>query len=300
VSAIEELGYARTTVAHITARSRVSRRTFYELFANCEECLSAVLEDAVAQVATDLAALGLADLPWRERVRAGLGMILAFFDAEPELARVCVVQSLRGGPKVLERRDEILGQLAAILDAGRMEGARGEECTPLTAEGLVGATFTILHARLLRSEQSKLVELLGELMGMIVLPYLGPAAARREQRRATPVPAVSVRRRSVPGGHGGDPLRDVPVRLTYRTARVLEGVAEYPGVSNRMIADYAGVADQGQISKLLARLERVGLVANTGEGHTKGEPNAWRLTVKGEQVAQSIRIYPQSQRRTAA
>ena len=54
-------------------------------------------------------------------------------------------------------------------------------CTPLTAEGLVGAAFGIVYARLLKGQREPLTELLGELMGMIVLPYLGSAAARREQ-----------------------------------------------------------------------------------------------------------------------
>ena len=81
------------------------------------------------------------------------------------------------------------------------------------------------------------------------------------------------------------------MRLTYRTARVLEAIAERPGVSNRMVAEHAGVADQGQISKLLARLERLGLTVNTGAGHSKGEPNAWTLTQTGAQVAHSIRAH---------
>jgi DNA-binding PadR family transcriptional regulator len=57
-----------------------------------------------------------------------------------------------------------------------------------------------------------------------------------------------------------------------------------------MIADRAGISDPGQISKLLRRLERIGLLVNTHQGHLKGEPNAWTLTGKGERVAQSIRI----------
>jgi chromosome segregation and condensation protein ScpB len=65
-------------------------------------------------------------------------------------------------------------------------------------------------------------------------------------------------------------------------------LAAEPGASNRCIADAAGVTDQGQISKLLARLEHLGLVANLGEGPTKGEPNAWTLTAKGTQVEQAI------------
>jgi AcrR family transcriptional regulator len=297
VCAIEELGYAQTTVGHITRRASVSRRTFYELFANREDCLAAVLEDLVGQIAQELAAVDLDDLPWRERVRTGLWAILSLFDREPALARVCVVQALRGGPRVLERREEILAGLAAVVDEGRLEGPRGGECTTLTAEGLVGAAFAIVYARLLRGERRPLTDLLGELMGMIVLPYLGPAAARREQTRPAPAPSRAATPERARGA--GDPLRDVPVRLTYRTARVLEGVAEHPGASNRMVGDYAGVIDPGQISKLLARLERAGLLANTGEGHSKGEPNAWELTPIGRQVAQRIGASIRGQERAA-
>jgi DNA-binding MarR family transcriptional regulator len=78
------------------------------------------------------------------------------------------------------------------------------------------------------------------------------------------------------------------MRLTYRTTLVLEAIAHRPGVSNRMVADLAGVTDQGQISKLLARLERLGLVENTGVGHAKGERNAWALTPLGHQVARRL------------
>ena len=81
--------------------------------------------------------------------------------------------------------------------------------------------------------------------------------------------------------------------MTYRTARVLECIERQPAASNRDVADNAGVKDPGQISKLLARLERLGLVENTGEGaHAKGEPNAWALTPLGKQVAQRLRISP--------
>jgi DNA-binding MarR family transcriptional regulator len=78
------------------------------------------------------------------------------------------------------------------------------------------------------------------------------------------------------------------MRLTYRTARVLEGVGECPGASNREVAERGGIHDPGQVSKLLARLERLGLLTNTGEGHAKGEPNAWTLTPKGSRVAQRL------------
>ena len=301
VRTVEELGYARATVAHITRRARVSRRTFYDLFSSREDCLGAVLKDAARRIGVEIDRAGLEDLGWRERVRTGLWAILSFFDREPVLARMCVVQSLRGGQGVLERREEILRGLARVVDEGRLEGPRGGECPPLTAEGLVGAAFAIVYARLLRGDREPLTGLSSELMGMIVLPYLGPAVARREQAR--PVPVSTVVRAARGAGEmvqaERDPLEGIPMRLTYRTARVLEVIADRPGVSNREVAEQAGVSDQGQISKLLARLERLGLTANGGEGHTKGEPNAWTLTPTGRRVAHSIRTHV-SDRKEAA
>jgi AcrR family transcriptional regulator len=316
VGAVDELGYRGASVGHITARARVSRRTFYELFANREECLATVLEDTAARIAAEIAVelgaggLGAGDggsvggssgggVVWRERVRVGLWVLLSFLDREPELARVCVVESARGGPVVRGCVEGILGSAAGVIDAGRLEGAQGEWCTALTAEGLVGAAFGILYARLSRPGGEPLRGLLGELMGLMVLPYLGSAAARRELARPAP--------RVLPGpvvdeGHErgvGDPFEGVRMRLTYRTARVLEGVAENPGASNRVVAEHAEVSDQGQISKLLGRLERLGLLVNGSGGHSRGEPNAWTLTVKGEQVTQSISLHSRVERAAA-
>jgi AcrR family transcriptional regulator len=292
VAVVEELGYTRTTVANITSRARVSRRTFYDLFPNREECLLAVLEGAVTQITAELEAADLDGLAWRERVREGLWLILCFFDREPALARLCVVQSGRGSQRVLERRAEVLAALAGVLEQGRHEGSKTRECPPLAAEGLVGAALSILYTRLLKREPEPLSDLLGELMGLIVLPYVGSAAAHRERMRPLPpTPADAPAGRVGPGTQDGlaDPLGGLPMRLTYRTARVLEDIAMHPGVSNRAVADRAGIFDQGQISKLLARLERLGLLQNTGEGHVKGEPNAWQLTPVGQNIVQNIR-----------
>jgi AcrR family transcriptional regulator len=313
LGAIDDLGYPRVTAAHIASRARVSRRTFYDLFENREDCLLAALESVVGMVREELLATDRDGLAWRERVRTGLWVILSFLEREPVLARVCVVQALRGGPKVLERREQILAELASVVDQGRLEGSRNVQCPTVTAEGLVGAAFSIVYGRLVRAEHDSLTGLYGELMGLIVLPYQGPAAARRETARPTPVAtrgdsgdhaygtvaAGGGERVNNGRGGAGDPLAGVPMRLTYRTALVLEAIATRPGVSNRVVADLAGVTDQGQISKLLSRLERLGLTENTGEGHAKGEPNAWGLTVLGRQVARRLGTGARDQKEVA-
>jgi AcrR family transcriptional regulator len=295
VAAVNEEGYANVTVAHITERARVSRRTFYDLFENRDACLDVLIGDVLARIESEIARADPRKSSWRERVRVGLFTILSFFDREPALAQVCVVQSLRGGPNVLKHREEVLERLAAVLDEGREGSAassRAGGVTELTAEGLIGASLAIVYARLQREQDMPaLTSLTNELMSMIVLPYLGAAAARGERNVSIPAATPVALRSGSPSN--GDPLAGVPMRLTYRTALVLGCIAQEPGASNRVIADHAGVSDQGQISKLLSRLERLGLAANTGDGHLKGERNAWRLTPKGVQVEHGIRAHNQ-------
>jgi DNA-binding MarR family transcriptional regulator len=133
-------------------------------------------------------------------------------------------------------------------------------------------------------------------MSMLVLPYLGAGAARRELARATPVvmPVRMVRSRGLV-----DPFKDAGMRLTYRTVRVLMAVAEQPGASNRTVGDIAEIRDQGQISKLLGRLHRAGMLTNTIPGTGQGAPNAWKLTPSGQNVIQSIRAHTEHQNHTS-
>ncbi len=293
VPLVDELGWSGVSVADIATRARVSRRTFYDLFSNREDCLLAVLDDAVKRVEGDLDAANLAECSWVERVRRGLWTILCFLDRDPVLARVCVVQSARGSRRVLYAREELVARFVGVLEGGRSQGARDSQEQPLTAEGLVGAALAIVYKRLLAGERSPLSDLHGDLMGLIVLPYLGSAAAAKERKRRPPrtvehdAAGAVLRRVSV---REEDPLSEVPMRLTYRTARVLQTAARYSGGSNRLLGEGAGIADQGQVSKLLARLQRLGLLENTGEGQARGERNAWKLTPLGERVSEQLSL----------
>ncbi len=170
-----------------------------------------------------------------------------------------------------------------VDNCARGESKMARQPPLLTGEGVVGGVLSILHARLLEDEgPGGLLGLTGPLMSMIVLPYLGSAAAGRELQR--PIPT----RRQSSVISASDPLRDLGLRLTYRTVRALLSVAEHPGASNREIGEAAGITDQGQMSKLLWRLERSGLVHNTGLGPGTGAPNIWKLTQRGQTIHQAI------------
>jgi AcrR family transcriptional regulator len=304
-----ERGAVNVSVAHIVERAGVSRRTFYELFADREQCFLAAFDQALERVAAVVAPAYEHGGSWSARVRASLAALLELFDHDPGMGRLLIVESLGAGRDALERRGNLLAQIIPIVDQGRAETRRSEGPPPLTAEGVLGGVLSVLHARLLArapgggpldgrvasrengkgfggDEGGSLLALTGPLTGMVVLPYLGPAAARRELARPAPAP------RGAPSPVPADPLRDVPMRLTYRTVRVLTAVAELGGrgmhPSNREVGLASGMHDQGQISKLLTRLSRLGLIENTGAGLARGAPNAWQLTPKGIEIEQAV------------
>jgi AcrR family transcriptional regulator/DNA-binding MarR family transcriptional regulator len=287
VDAVDEAGYARMTVAQVIGRARVSRKTFYDVFADREDCFLAVFEQAISQVSAVMREAYEREPAWRDGVRSGLAALLMFFDEEPRLARLCVVEALGAGSRVLERRAQVLEDLAEVVDRGRFVSSAVREPPEVAAEGVAGAVFAVLHTRLLEVGNEPLLDLLGSLMNMVVLPYLGARAASRELTR----PAPEIRTDGTPqtSARNRDPLDGLNMRLTYRTVRVLVVIGQHPGASNREIAESSGIVDQGQISKLLTRLARLKLVENTGDGQEKGASNAWHLTARGAQVERATR-----------
>jgi AcrR family transcriptional regulator len=274
---------AGVTAADVIARTGVSSGAFHEAFPDREACLLAAIELGVARASRSVLAAYDAEARWLDAVKAALVAFLSFLEDEPALGRLLVVYSMSGGERVLRRRVEILAALAAVVDRGRLEGvARRQQLPPVIAEGVVGAVLTVLQNRLLADERAGVKDLFGSLVSIIVLPYLGAGVARRELTR--PAPRIRSGATIEPPGAGGSGEYGGALRLTYRTTRVLSAIEVYPGASNREVADRAGIVDQGQVSKLLNRLQARGLIAKIAEGRTRGAPNSWRLTERGELV----------------
>jgi AcrR family transcriptional regulator len=214
-------GAGNVTVAHVVARSGVSRRTFYEIFNGREDCFLAAFDESVAQIASEVIPAYDRAGRWQEKIRAGLTALLELLDYERGTGRLVIVETLGAGPGALERRRRVLAQIIAAIDQGRTEGKHSDGPPPLTAEGVVGAVLSVLHARLLaclpavcplgmpfrvppvmggprtgEENPGQLTELINPLMSMIVLPYLGPPAARKELERPVPKPRDRSRRRA--------------------------------------------------------------------------------------------------------
>ena len=277
-------GEEGVTVSRVIELAGVSRQTFYEHFEDRGDCISEVLEEIAALTTARVSAAYANGRAWVERIRAGMLVLLELLDEEPRLARLCVSRAVAGGLGRLTRRRDLLSELVPALEQGRDHAPAGHRPPAQAATCVIGGTLGMIHARLLGSDQPPLVDLLNPLMGMIVLPYLGEAAAVRELSRPQPVADAPISTAWA--------LGDLELRPTFRAVTVLAIIAAEPGLSNADIARRAGIKDRSQTSRLLARLAGLELITTTGRSRGRGAANAWRLTSRGVVVEKDVRRMP--------
>jgi AcrR family transcriptional regulator/Mn-dependent DtxR family transcriptional regulator len=285
---VGERGYEGVSARSVAERAGMSTRVFYEFFSDREDCFLAAFNHAVEGLELEARVGWESQLGWTARVRGALAALLEALDREPAVRRLVVVEALAAGPRVLARRARVLESLAGTVDRGRSNAKAPGMLPGLVAEGVVGATFGVIHARLLELRPEPLAELLNELMATIVLPYRGSAAAARE---LTLPPQRRTRGRSVPpiaAPRPSGPTSPVDYRLTARTQMALVAVAGRPGLNNREVSEVIGLADQGQVSRMMKRLQEQGLVENT-QARARRLARAWRLTADGETVIDTQR-----------
>ncbi|MFL5898266.1 MAG: TetR/AcrR family transcriptional regulator [Solirubrobacterales bacterium] len=179
LDAVSELGYLGTNVQDVLDRAGISRPTFYEHFANKEDCFLAAFDTSAERLRKNLdAAIRKGGDVWRDRVRYGLEALLRFAMREPETARTMVVEARAASATAVRRRVELMDEFARCLDEQARELLPDSGSpTPLTASGIVGGVESLLYSRLCKEEYEGLEGLLPSLMYFVVLPYEGHEAA---------------------------------------------------------------------------------------------------------------------------
>jgi AcrR family transcriptional regulator len=200
-------GYAEVTVQDITQHAGVSRRTFYDLFADKEACFLAAYDLITDRV---VGAVGRAYCvtgdSWAERISAALEALVGLFIAEPDFARLFTVEVLGAGHTALARRDAALRRFAVFFEAGLGELPGAMVDRELLVQAVIGGMYEILYTQIIEGHTERLPELLPELIYCVLVPYLGPAAAlaaRDAARLVVSDPGAPAR----PGGQApGTPL----------------------------------------------------------------------------------------------
>jgi AcrR family transcriptional regulator len=170
-------GYAAMTVSAVIARASVSRKTFYEQFADREHCFLAAYGSVVERALTGLrAAYGL-DAPWPARVEGAIAWALDALASHPLEARVAFVEVLTAGPRALELRDRAMRELEPLLRPGFDAAPAGATVPPSMPAAVVGACGELIGTRVRHGRVAELPELRTDLLFCALAPFVGPVAA---------------------------------------------------------------------------------------------------------------------------
>lgn len=177
--AVAERGYHAVTITQIAKAAHVSKRAFYENFESKEECFLAAFEIVVSHLRAVIEE-EIEPIPdWPHRVVAGLRALLAFLGENPDLARLCLVDSVTAGPAVGERFREQINGFVPLLKPGRAERDNPRPLPDSTEESLIGALVSMLSRSLAFGDPDSLPELLPDFVEFVLMPYVGPADAHR-------------------------------------------------------------------------------------------------------------------------
>ncbi len=182
--AVAEKGYAAVTLTDIVRQAKVSRRVFYANFESKEQCFLAAFEVVVDHL-RELVAEAVEGIEgWSGQAIAATRAVLAFLASEPDLARLCLVESRAAGPAVTTRFNQAAAEMAPLLRIGRAERPEGKRLPESTEDSTVGSLVSLAHRKVAAGEAMQLEDLLPDCAELVLLPYLGPAEASRLARQA--------------------------------------------------------------------------------------------------------------------
>jgi AcrR family transcriptional regulator len=175
--AVAEKGYAAVTLSDVVRHAKVSRRVFYANFESKEQCFLAAFEVVVDHLRELVAGAVEGIEAWPEQAIAAARAVLVFLAAEPDLARLCLVESRGAGPTVTDRFTEAVGEMIPLLRRGRAERPEGAHLPDSTEDSTIGSLVSLVSRKVAAGEAERLGDLLPDCTELILLPYLGPAEA---------------------------------------------------------------------------------------------------------------------------
>jgi AcrR family transcriptional regulator len=257
IEAIVELagqhGYQNLSIAQISAHAGVSSATFYEQFADREECLLAAYRDLTRRTLATMGSLPAGE--WAGAVRPAFTELLRTVQEDPDGGRVMFVEALAGGPAVRAAVRQLLDAMEHNGELLLEHAPDGSTTLDIPARALIGGVRHVVARHLRTHYEDRLPQLAEDLLASMTCyavepgagrwsvgpeALLGPGAAMPAQAEPQ-VPARLPR-----GRHGlppGTVLRNQRARIVQATA----AVTMQKGYANTTVAEIvaeAGVAKE--------------------------------------------------------
>ncbi len=301
LSAITELvsrdGYAGVTVAQIIGLAGVSRPTFYEQFPDREGCLLMALAPARRRLLGAVSA-AVGSVPPGRGAQAALGALAQFAAARPVTARLAMSEPLSAGRRCLETHDEMIAELAQLIEGSNQAVPRNVLSPDLPSRALIGCSIRMLAQRLGAREQVT-ADFVIELDSWLA-SYRRPLAEHRRRMRALgspverstacPSPPLLRPPPDLPADEGGRSRRRATeqqrLRIVFATAEVVSRQGFQPasvaGISRQAKLDthafYRLFADKGAAFQACGEMLFRHLMAESALAYARAEVWPERVT----------------------
>jgi AcrR family transcriptional regulator len=169
---VAEVGYEETSVERVLVKSGVSRRTFYELFSDREDCFLAAYDAAMCDAYKVVVDAYLDCATPERRIEAALAAFLSYCRANPAAARMCIVEVFAAGVRARERRADFMERFAALMEHGLGEMRGDRELDRLAAQALVGGVHEVIYGPIDRGDVARLPELAAEIVSSQIAPLV--------------------------------------------------------------------------------------------------------------------------------
>lgn len=162
-----EKGYRATTISDIARQGRVSKTIVYAHFRDKEECLLELYtranEKVLGTVRRAQEQAHADELPWRARLRAGIGAYLETLAAGPAVAWAALVEVQAAGPRARALRRQVIDRYVDLICdvAGGLAQEHPGEVRPVDRAlvlAAVGGINELMLARVERGEAALLAD----------------------------------------------------------------------------------------------------------------------------------------------
>ncbi len=186
IAAANQSGYAGASVSEVIGRAGVSRPTFYDYFADRDECFVAGVTDVQQRLLGEVREAVRSRAP-ADALEATIEALVGFAIAEPAMARFLTKETLAGETGALDARDRGTAEIAQIVEQAFARVGPEQALPDLPLPIAIGAIQRLLASRLRRRER----ELSGTLEDLLdwARSYERPV---REHRWRTLSPASGI------------------------------------------------------------------------------------------------------------
>lgn len=182
VQVVAERGYARTTIAGVTASAGVTKKAFYDHFQELDDCFLAAYARGTDVVLEHLKEAFHGEADWVGGVRSALGALLELLAGAPTFARASLVEVNAAGPRVRHAR---IAYLQRFRDFFLEAGVGGGPVPTAVVDAIVGGVYSVIYVRVESGATQTLPSLLPELTYFTLLPLIGREEAARYLEEST-------------------------------------------------------------------------------------------------------------------